>query len=185
MPPSKVKNSGHKARRGAENCHLEPAGAIPQSRLDVRLHDRPHRRWAAFRILNIVDEYTRRSVRSPTWPATSAPGGSSRCWSGCSPSRPTEVPAIGQRPRVHRRRAGSVADRPGRNRGVRGEGQSQQNGFIERFNGTMRRECLNAEEFHRPTRSQVVIGDWVDGVQHHPPPSGAGHENPIGVRGRG
>jgi putative transposase len=38
----------------------------------------------------------------------------------------------------------------------------QQNCYVERFNGTMRDQLLNGEEFHSVTEAQVVIGGWVE-----------------------
>lgn len=38
----------------------------------------------------------------------------------------------------------------------------QQNCFVERFNGSMRDELLNGEEFHSVTEARVVIGEWVE-----------------------
>ena len=41
------------------------------------------------------------------------------------------------------------------------KGSPQQNGYIERFNGSMRRELLNAEQFHSVLEAKVVIEDWL------------------------
>lgn len=41
-------------------------------------------------------------------------------------------------------------------------GSPQQAAFIERFNGTMRRECLNVEELDSVLEARVVIGEWVE-----------------------
>lgn len=38
----------------------------------------------------------------------------------------------------------------------------QQNCYVERFNGTMRDQLLNGEEFHSVTEARVVIGEWVE-----------------------
>jgi transposase InsO family protein len=37
-----------------------------------------------------------------------------------------------------------------------------QNPFIERFNGTMRRDLLNVEEFHSVTEAQVLVDQFND-----------------------
>ena len=37
----------------------------------------------------------------------------------------------------------------------------QQNCYIERFNGPMRRELLNGEMFHSVLEAKVVIDDWL------------------------
>jgi putative transposase len=38
----------------------------------------------------------------------------------------------------------------------------QQNCYVERFNGTMRDQLLNGEEFHSLTEARVVVGEWVE-----------------------
>jgi putative transposase len=38
----------------------------------------------------------------------------------------------------------------------------QQNCYIERFNGSMRRELLNGELFHTVLEAKVVIDDWIE-----------------------
>lgn len=48
----------------------------------------------------------------------------------------------------------------------------QQNGFIERFNGSMRDELLNRESFHSLTEAKVVIGAWVRHYNEFRPHSG-------------
>jgi putative transposase len=42
------------------------------------------------------------------------------------------------------------------------KGSPQQNPFVERLNGTMRRELLNGEEFRTVLEARVVIGAWKD-----------------------
>ena len=41
------------------------------------------------------------------------------------------------------------------------KGSPQQNAFVERFNGTMRNEILNGEEFDSVLEARVVIDDWL------------------------
>lgn len=36
-----------------------------------------------------------------------------------------------------------------------------ENGYNERFHGTLRREVLNAEWFHRTKQAQTVINTWL------------------------
>jgi putative transposase len=42
------------------------------------------------------------------------------------------------------------------------KGSPQQNPFVERFNGSMRDELLNGEEFDSLLEARVVIGAWVE-----------------------
>ena len=41
------------------------------------------------------------------------------------------------------------------------KGSPRQNAFVERFNGTMRDELLNGEEFASLLEARVVIANWV------------------------
>ena len=41
------------------------------------------------------------------------------------------------------------------------KGSPQQNAFVERFNGTMRDEFLNGEEFDNLLESRVMISNWL------------------------
>ncbi len=40
-------------------------------------------------------------------------------------------------------------------------GSPRENGYNERFNGTLRREVLNAEWFHTTEQAQIVINTWL------------------------
>jgi len=40
-------------------------------------------------------------------------------------------------------------------------GSPRENGYNERFNGTLRREVLNAEWFHSTRQAQVAINVWL------------------------
>ena len=42
------------------------------------------------------------------------------------------------------------------------KGSPQENCYVERFNGSMRDELLNGEEFHSVTEARVVIAGWVE-----------------------
>jgi len=44
---------------------------------------------------------------------------------------------------------------------IREKGSPQQNAFVERFNGTMRDELLNGEEFDSLLEARVLIKAWV------------------------
>ena len=46
------------------------------------------------------------------------------------------------------------------------KGSPQQNAYVERFNGTMRDEVLNGEEFDSLLEARVVVSDWVEQLQH-------------------
>ena len=46
-------------------------------------------------------------------------------------------------------------------------GAPWQNGYIESFNGRLRDECLNIEDFANLTEARVVIEDWRHDCNHY------------------
>jgi transposase InsO family protein len=54
----------------------------------------------------------------------------------------------------------------------------QQNGFIERFNGSMRDELLNREVFRSLTEARVVVANWVWHYNNERPHSGLEMKTP-------
>ena len=63
------------------------------------------------------------------------------------------------------------------------KGSPQQNPFVERFNGTMRDEVLNGEEFDSLTEARVVIAEWLETYNRVRPHRGLGMMTPAAVRG--
>lgn len=55
----------------------------------------------------------------------------------------------------------------------------QQNSFIERFNGTMRDEVLNGEDFDSVIEARVVITAWLDVYNRERPHRGLGMLSPL------
>jgi putative transposase len=60
-------------------------------------------------------------------------------------------------------------------------GKPWQNGSNESFNGTFRRECLDAEQFHSLTEARVVIEDWRQQYNQDRPHSALGYQTPATV----
>lgn len=130
------------------------------------------------RILNVVDEFTRRSL-------------------GCRVARHIgardiagvleELFAVHGRPRLIRSDNGrefiaaSLADWL-KDRRVRQvfieKGSPQQNAYVERFNGTMRDELLNGESFRSVLEAQVVIEEWRAVYNTIRPHRGLGYSTP-------
>lgn len=57
-------------------------------------------------------------------------------------------------------------------------GSPWENGFNERFNGSLRDECLNLEYFHTLEEARVIIGEWVHEYNHIRPHSSLGYLPP-------
>jgi len=62
-------------------------------------------------------------------------------------------------------------------------GKPWQNGSNESFNGTFRRECLDAERFQNLTEARVVIEDWRQQYNHQRPHSALGYQTPVTIYG--
>jgi putative transposase len=58
------------------------------------------------------------------------------------------------------------------------KGAPQQNPFVERFNGTMRDELLNGEEFENVLEARVLIAAWVEEYKSLRPHRGLGMLTP-------
>lgn len=113
------------------------------------------------RILNIVDEFTRETVAT----AVERNIGSGRVQRILE-----ELFQQGRRPGILRSDNGRefIADslvewlaQQGVQTAFIEKGRPTQNGYVERFNGLMRRYVLNNEEFHSLLEARVVISEWV------------------------
>jgi len=161
VPPPKSRH-GKRASGGADNSIWNLPALYPDHIWSFDFMTGHTVDGAAFRILNIVDEYTRRCVES--YVARSI--GARRVQHVLE-----TLFAVGAKPKYLRSDNGRefIAEVLGVWLAVQGvksafveKGSPQQNAFVERFNGTMRREVLNVEEFHSVLEARVVIGAWKD-----------------------
>lgn len=60
-------------------------------------------------------------------------------------------------------------------------GSPWENGYNERFNGTLRDECLNLEYFHTLKEARVIIREWVNEYNHIRPHVSLGYRPPAPV----
>jgi transposase InsO family protein len=152
--------------------------------------DRPNAIWSwdfvasrtedgqPLRILNVVDEYTRRCLA---------------CRVGRSIGSADLIEVLGE-VFVRHGRPGAIRSDNGREfiaasladwlraRGVGQifieKGAPQQNAYVERFNGSMRDEKLNGELFRSVLEAKVVLGEWVDIYNTIRPHRGLGMKTP-------
>jgi transposase InsO family protein len=178
VPPRRQKASGQKAL-GSDAYALWslPSGGPG----DIWSYDFMSLRTAKgtkLRVLNVIDEYTRVCV------------GFHVGYSIGAESVRTQLARLFAEhgvPRMIRSDNGREFIATGLLEWLRGQGVNpiqvakaspQQNGFIERFNGSMRDELLNREYFHSPTEAKVVIGAWVRHYNEFRPHSGIGMRTP-------
>jgi putative transposase len=57
-------------------------------------------------------------------------------------------------------------------------GKPTENGFIESFNGRLRDECLNVNEFATLDDARAVLRSWQHDYNHHRPHGSLGHLTP-------
>lgn len=58
-------------------------------------------------------------------------------------------------------------------------GKPTENAFIESFNGRLRDECLNVNEFDTLDETRKILQSWRDDYNHHRPHGSLGHLTPI------
>ena len=57
-------------------------------------------------------------------------------------------------------------------------GQPWRNGYIESFNGKLRDECLNINEFWSITQARMIITVWKEEYNHHRRHSSLAYKTP-------
>ena len=161
VPPAK-KKSGKKACGGAENAIWNLPALYPGHIWSFDFKTGHTVDGAPFRILNVVDECTR--VCTESYVARSI--GARRVQHVLE-----RVFATHGKPKYLRSDNGRefIAAELGAWLAAQGvasafveKGSPQQNAFVERFNGTMRREVLAVEEFDNVLEARVVIAAWRD-----------------------
>lgn len=178
VPPRRTIASGKRAHGTAERAIWNLPATAPNHVWSYDFMGGRTRDGGALRILNVVDEYTRVAV-------------------GCRVARSIgagEVKAELERlferhghPQVLRSDNGRefiaaglldwLAEQRVQTAFIE-KGSPQQNAFVERFNGTMRDELLNGEEFDSLVEASVVIGAWVEQYNRRRPHRGLGMMTP-------
>jgi transposase InsO family protein len=179
VPPRRSRDSGKKAQGRAENAVWNLPATRPGDVWSYDFMGARLRSGGTLRILNVVDEFTRVSLGCRVGSSIGA-----RDVVSCL----EELFRIHGRPRVLRSDNGRefIAETVVswlRDRGVIPafieKGSPQQNPFVERFNGTMRDEKLNGEEFDSVLEARVVLGDWIREYNEVRPHRGLGMRTPL------
>jgi putative transposase len=178
VPPRRMSRPGAKAGGGAENSAwnlpaLRPGHVWSYDFLGARTHN-----GGPLRVLNIVDEFTRECKAAHVARRIGA----------------RDVRRVLDELFAHQPRPAIIRSDNGREfiaEAVTGflaesgvlaafieKGSPQQNCYVERFNGSMRDELLNGEEFHSVLEARVVIGEWVELYNNVRPHRGLGMKTP-------
>ena len=161
VPPRRSQSSGKKAQGTAEKAIWNLPATRPNHVWSYDFMSGRTSDGGSIRILNVVDEYTRVALGSRV--ARSIGAG----------DVVVELEGLFKthgKPELLRSDNGRefIADSLGEWLAAQGvktafieKGSPQQNAFVERFNGTMRNEVLNGEEFDSVLEARVVIDNWL------------------------
>jgi putative transposase len=161
VPPRRSQNSGKRAQGTAEKAIWALPAARPNHVWSYDFMSGRTSDGGPIRILNVVDEYTRVALGSRVARSIGARDVINEL---------ERLFKTHGKPDVLRSDNGRefIADSLGAwlaGQGVQtafiAKGSPQQNAFVERFNGTMRNEVLNGEEFDSVLEARVVITDWL------------------------
>lgn len=178
VPPQRLKASGQKAI--GDNEHS--AWALPAVTINhVWSYDFMTARTVdggALRILNVIDEHTREALGSHVARSIGAREVTKHL---------TKLFEAHGKPKLIRADNGREFIAETVIEWLQGQGvkavfiqkaSPQQNCYIERFNGSMRRELLNGELFHSVLEAKVVIEQWLELYNHRRPHRGLGGKTP-------
>lgn len=178
VPPRRAKSSGRKAQGTADKAIWNLPALRPNHVWSYDFMGARTRDGGPLRILNVVDEYTRVALGSRVARSIGARDvivQLERLFD--EHGRPQVLRSDNGREFI----AATLGDwlaAQGVQTAFIEKGSPQQNAFVERFNGSMRDELLNGEEFNSLTEARVVIANWVDAYNRVRPHRGLGMMTP-------
>jgi transposase InsO family protein len=178
VPPRRTKTSGQKALGGAENAIWNLPALRPNHVWSYDFMGSRTREGGPLRILNVVDEFTRECkacVVARNIGARDVQAALEKVFA--RQGRPAIMRSDNGREFIAQTTIEWLADHGVRPAFVE-KASPQQNSYVERFNGTMRDELLNGEEFDSVTEARVLITAWVDLYNTQRPHRGLGMRTP-------
>jgi transposase InsO family protein len=178
VPPRRSRASGKRSQGTAEQAIWNLPAQRPNHVWSYDFMGSRTRDGASLRILNVVDEYTRVALGCRV--ARSIGAGEvikelQRLFD--QHGRPEVLRSDNGREFVADSLAAWLAEQGVKTAFIE-KGSPQQNAFVERFNGTMRDELLNGEEFDNLLEARVVISDWLVEYNTRRPHRGLGMLTP-------
>jgi len=164
-----VESGGQKARGVGQNSSRNRPALRPNHVWTYDLVSARVRRGGKIRILNVLDEFTRVSLGSTVSRSIGATAVIAHLEQLFDRhGKPKEIRSDNGREFI----AATVVDWL-KEQGVEAvfieKASPQQNPFIERFNGTMRRDLLNVEELDNVTEAQVLVNSFNEEYNHERP----------------
>jgi len=160
VPPRKTKNSGQKGLGDDDNSIWRLPSLHPNHIWSYDFIKRRTSDGRPLRVLNVIDEYTRESLGSlcaRSIGARAVLAHLERLFA--EHGKPVLIRADNGREFIATELQLALSEQ-----GVRAvfvaKASPQQNGFIERFNGTMANEVFGMEVLHSVLEAQVVVDDW-------------------------
>jgi len=178
VPPRRSQASGKKAQGTADNAVWNRPASGPNHVWSYDCMSGRTRDGAALRILNVVDEYTRVALGcrvDRSIGASDVVAELDRLFD--EHGRPQVLRSDNGREFIAASLLDWLAERGVATAFIE-KGSPQQNPFVERFNGTMRDELLNGEEFDSLLEARVLIDAWVDEYNTLRPHRGLGMMTP-------
>lgn len=179
LPPSKKQKSGQKAVGVGENSSRNRPAIAANHIWSYDFVSARVRRGGPIRILNVVDEFTRVSLGSKVSRSIGARSVVAHLENLFDAyGKPVGIRSDNGREFIAATVIEWLADHDVEPIFIE-KGSPQQNPFVERFNGTMRRDLLNIEEFNNVTEARVVIANWNAEYNEQRPHRGLGMMTPI------
>lgn len=178
VPPRRTMASGKKAQGLAINAIWNLQATRPNHIWSYDFMGSRLRNGSGFRILNVVDEFTREGLASRV---------DRSIGTGDVQAELEQLFRERGKPEILRSDNGrefissTLVDwltEQGVTVAFIEKGSPQQNAFVERFNGTMRDEVLNGEVFETLLEARVVINDWRRRYNEERPHRGLGMLTP-------
>jgi len=179
VSPSKSKKSGKRATGTGENSSKNRPAEAGNHIWSYDFVSARVRRGGPIRILNVVDEFTRVSLGSKVARSIGAHSVVAHLEDLFDTyGKPVGIRSDNGREFISDTVVRWLADHDVEPIFIE-KGSPQQNPFVERFNGTMRRDLLNLEDFNNVTEARVVIATWNAEYNEQRPHRGLGMMTPL------
>ena len=179
LPPLRQKRSGKRAQGQSENSSRNRPALGVSHTWSYDFVSATTRRSGPIRILNVVDEFSRRSLGSCVSRSIGAQAVIRHLTKlFATHGRPMAIRSDNGREFIAQSVVSWLADH-----GVAAvfieKASPQQNPFVERFNGTMRRDLLDVEEFDSVLEAPVLVDAWNLEYNSQRPHRGLGFMTPL------